>query len=235
MSEIYFIRHAQASFGKENYDQLSPLGIRQAEILGDYLKRLGLDFHMVYAGSMERQIGTAHLVMSRMDKDQPGLDLHIASEFDEYDSRSIIRSQVRDMSREDPSISEALPQFYSDQRAFQYIFERAVLRWVSGRYEIPSVETWQTFTHRVRKGVNSVMSDNGPRRTIAVFTSGGVISAVMQMALGLSNEDAIRLSWQILNTSVSTFKYSDKGFGLSSFNLLAHLELHNDAALLTYR
>jgi len=235
MSEIYFIRHAQASFGQENYDQLSPLGIRQAEILGDYLKGLGLDFHVVYAGSMERQIGTAHLVMSRLGKDQPGLDPRIAAEFDEYDSRSIIRSQVQDMSREDPTISEALPRFYRDQRSFQYIFERAVLRWVSGRYEIPLVETWQTFTHRVRKGVNNVMSDNGPRRRIAVFTSGGVISAVMQMALGLSNEDAIQLSWQILNTSVSTFKYSEKGFGLSSFNLLAHLELHNDAELLTYR
>lgn len=235
MSEIYFIRHAQASFGKENYDRLSSLGIRQAEILGDYLKRLGLYFHTVYAGSMERQIGTAHLVMSRLGNDRPRSDLRVAVEFDEYDSRSIIRSQVPEMSREDPRISEALPEFYKDKRAFQYIFERAVLRWVSGRHEIPSVETWQTFTHRVRKGVNKVMSDNGPKRRIAVFTSGGVISGVMQMALGLSNEDAIRLSWQILNTSVSTFKYGDKVFGLSSFNLLAHLELHHDVELLTYR
>jgi len=33
MSDLYLIRHGQASFGKDNYDRLSPLGIRQARIL----------------------------------------------------------------------------------------------------------------------------------------------------------------------------------------------------------
>ena len=30
MSEIYFVRHGQASLGARNYDQLSPLGWEQA-------------------------------------------------------------------------------------------------------------------------------------------------------------------------------------------------------------
>ena len=33
MSEIYFVRHGQASFGSEDYDRLSPLGVRQAQVL----------------------------------------------------------------------------------------------------------------------------------------------------------------------------------------------------------
>ena len=42
MTTIYFIRHGQASFGAESYDQLSPNGELQAKILGQYfdLKQL---------------------------------------------------------------------------------------------------------------------------------------------------------------------------------------------------
>ena len=37
MGSIYLIRHGQASFGADDYDVLSPLGVRQAEVLGDHL------------------------------------------------------------------------------------------------------------------------------------------------------------------------------------------------------
>ncbi|MBW2168527.1 MAG: histidine phosphatase family protein, partial [Deltaproteobacteria bacterium] len=90
-------------------------------------------------------------------------------------------------------------------------------------------------TKRVRAGVIKIMEENRQKRRIAVFTSGGPVSAVMQMALGLSDEETIRLSWQIRNTSVSTFKYRDNQFSLFSFNSVAHLEYHNDEGLITYR
>jgi broad specificity phosphatase PhoE len=235
MSEIYLIRHAQASFGGDNYDKLSALGIKQAEILADYFVRAGLKFHAVYCGSMERQIGTAKSVMSRLWGAEPSSGLRIADEFNEYDFQSVIKSLVPHMIREDSSISEALPNIYTDRNAFQRVFEQAILWWISGRYDLPGIETWQAFSQRVRKGVNRVMEENGPKKKIVLFTSGGVVSAVIQMALGLSDEDTIRLSWQIRNTSVSILKYSDKRLGLSSFNSVAHLEIHNEAELLTYR
>ncbi len=37
MATIYLVRHGQASFGKENYDQLSPRGWEQGKILGRWL------------------------------------------------------------------------------------------------------------------------------------------------------------------------------------------------------
>ena len=37
MSRLFLIRHAQASFLSENYDQLSDHGIDQAKILGESL------------------------------------------------------------------------------------------------------------------------------------------------------------------------------------------------------
>jgi broad specificity phosphatase PhoE len=209
--------------------------MRQAEILADYLVQTGLHFHAIYSGNMERQIGTAKKVLSAMGN-QPGKpDLRIVPELNEYDSNLVIRSQIPYLIRQDPSISEALSQMYTDRRSFQTVFERAVLQWISGRGDVQGMETWEAFKKRVHKGVKMIMEENGRKKSILVFSSGGAISAVMQMALSLTDEETIRLSWQIRNTSLSIFKYSDRQFSLSSFNSLAHLELLRDPAVLTYR
>ena len=42
MGTLYLVRHGQASFGAEDYDQLSELGARQSERLGQYLADKGL-------------------------------------------------------------------------------------------------------------------------------------------------------------------------------------------------
>lgn len=235
MSQIYFVRHAQASFGRENYDRLSDLGVRQSEILGDYFARRGLKFDAVYSGAMERQIHTAQTVMSRLPTRASNTELRIASEFNEYDSSSITESQWADLIHGDPSIPRDPKELFADPKAFQRIFERAVLRWISGRHDVQGIETWQAFTQRVHGGVKRIMGESGRGKTVAVFTSGGPISAVMKLALNLSDEKTIKLSWLVQNTAVSTFMYSDKEFSLSSFNSVAHLERLDDPDLLTYR
>ena len=232
MSEIYFIRHAQASFESDNYDQLSALGIRQAQILGDYFKRLGVKFDSVYAGTMKRQIDTAEGVLARVPKDQSRLKLRRRSAFDEYDFAGILKSQVPLMIDAEPALTSRIQ---SDRRAFQALFEGAVKRWVSGRYDIGGIETWLDYGARIRRGVEQLMEENGPKKKAAVFTSGGCVAVAMQMALEISDDKTMELSWQVRNTSVSVFKYGSGGMGLFSFNSAAHLEAQNDAELLTYR
>ena len=41
------VRHAQASFGTDDYDRLSELGHRQAGWLGEYFRYRGLTFDQV--------------------------------------------------------------------------------------------------------------------------------------------------------------------------------------------
>ena len=55
MASIYVIRHGQASFGAANYDKLSELGCRQAEVLGHYLRECNIHFDAVYSGDLQRQ------------------------------------------------------------------------------------------------------------------------------------------------------------------------------------
>jgi len=235
MSLIYFVRHAQASFGHDEYDRLSDLGAHQARILGDSFAQRDLKFDAVYSGTMNRQIHTAQTVLSRLSAGRSDPEVKVFAEFDEYDSSAIIQFQMAELIQEDPSLSKAVERLYRDRRFFQEIFERAVLRWVYGGLEVPGLETWPSFTQRVRTGVTRIVEENGQKKTIAVFTSGGPISAVMKLALDLSDEKAIQLSWQIQNTAVSIFKYNEKQFSLSTFNSVAHLEFEKDRSLLTYR
>ena len=235
MSVIYLIRHAQASFGSEQYDQLSDLGVEQSRILGDCFRDLEVEFHGVYSGSMKRQLDTAREVMSRMRGEDSDWEPLPALEFNEYDAPSIIKSQMPYMIEEDSLITEDTERLFTDRKYFQHVFNLAMQRWLAGACDGLGIETWQEFTQRVRAGLKRLMEDHGSKKRISIFTSGGAICAAMQIALGLSDEDAMRLILLIRNTSVTTFWYGNDQLSLSCFNSTAHLELHKDPELITYR
>ena len=54
MSELILIRHAQASFGQENYDNLSELGHDQAALLGSLFDKLNIAPDRVVIGTQKR-------------------------------------------------------------------------------------------------------------------------------------------------------------------------------------
>ena len=51
MGTLYLVRHGQASFGADDYDQLSDLGRRQSVRLGEYFARKGIHFDGLIAGT----------------------------------------------------------------------------------------------------------------------------------------------------------------------------------------
>ncbi|MCA1960298.1 MAG: histidine phosphatase family protein [Desulfomonile sp.] len=235
MSELYLIRHAQASFKSSNYDRLSELGIRQSEILGDYFSQIGILFDAVHSGSMDRQRATAFVCLGRLYSAGEAPVLRTAREFDEYNAHRIIGTLAPVLEEEDPSMADAFANLFTDGQALKKVFEAAMLRWASGQVEIPGVETWTEFKARVRCGIDRVCSKQGRKARIAVFTSGGAICAAMQIALGLSDEVSISLALQIRNASVSTFRHDGETLRLESFNSVAHLELMKEQTLITYR
>jgi len=236
MSEIYFVRHGQASFGEKDYDSLSPTGIMQARLLAKYLLHTKQSFDAIYCGTMVRQKSTARELTEYFSKSGfPVPDFNISADFDEYDSFSVWDSQIPLMLKEDPALSVTIEKAYKDRKSFQRIFEGVMLRWVSGNYDQKGVSTWTDFKKRVINGVSKIMETHGSGREIVVFTSGGPVSAVVQYALGLSDKKTIELSWQVLNSSVTRFKYNSNGIMLHSFNEIAHIEKENDGDLITYR
>jgi hypothetical protein len=56
---VLLIRHGQASFGGEDYDVLSPLGERQAELAGAALRAQAPAVKRIVSGTLRRQLDTA--------------------------------------------------------------------------------------------------------------------------------------------------------------------------------
>jgi len=236
MSMIYLIRHGQASFGHNNYDRLSELGRRQAGILAQHLFSSGFQVDAVYSGTMARQKDTAAEVIAAYragSRDFPELEL--MEPFNEYDTTSIVTAMFPDMVKDDPSLDDDLQNMYTSKESFKRVFEGAMLRWVTGEFDSAGIETWQGLKDRVSGAIRQIMARHGSGRSIAVFTSGGAIAASLAYVLGLSGERAMRLNWQIVNTSISRYMYNATQVTLAGFNSIAHLELAQDPSLITYR
>jgi broad specificity phosphatase PhoE len=234
MGILYFIRHGQASFGSEDYDRLSDIGIRQSQILGDFFNHTGLRFDAVYSGTLLRQRQTARTVMERIYAEEQPPELQVRAAFDEFDSAALLKAQVDDLVRENPDIARDLTQLESDPAAFQRVFDRALARMLAGAGNLSEDHTVTAFIRRVRSGIDTVAEELAGDGTAAVFTSGGTLSAVMHAALSLTENETVRLGWQIRNASVSCFRHGDGRLTLMAFNCTAHLEQQRDASLLTY-
>lgn len=230
------IRHGQASFGSRNYDRLSPVGVIQAGIVADYLVKSGRHFDAVYSGALERQQKTAQALLNVLREQGLTAFRPITAEaFNEYDSETVFVHQIGLMKQEDPSLSRDVDRIYTDRKVFQRLFQQAMTRWASGKYDAPGSPAWRSFRQRVHAGIREVMQSQGAKKRVAVFTSGGPISAAVQLALDLSDETAMSVSWQIMNASVTRFKYNAEGIALAGFNDISHLLLKGDNRLLTYR
>ncbi|MCU0579655.1 MAG: histidine phosphatase family protein [Desulfobacterota bacterium] len=234
MGDLYVIRHAQASFGRDDYDQLSELGFRQAGLIETYFQKAGVRFDAVYCGSLKRQVATAEPLRSCLKADVP-TEITISEAFNEYDSTAVIQTQFPHLVREDPALEQDLPRLQTDQKALQRLLERALARWLASAEPLEGLETWEGFNRRVREGVIRILTESGPGKTVALVTSGGPLSAILKMALSLSDQETVQLSWQVRNASVSTFKYNRNRLTLSSFNNVAHLEISGEPGLVTYR
>jgi broad specificity phosphatase PhoE len=236
MGILYFIRHGQASFGQQNYDRLSPPGIQQARILGEYLAGIRFEFHEAYCGELERQRHTAREVMTGFTSaGLPFPDPVTHAAFNEYDAFTVWRNQTEKMIQEKSLLPEEISRTRSDKRKFQQLFERVMMRWISGNHDAPGSIRWTDFVDRVLEGITALTTGHGAGQHIAVFTSGGPISIAMQLALNLSDSKTMEISWQVMNASVSRFYFNSRGIFLAGFNDIAHLAMKQDSSLLTYR
>lgn len=234
MSIIYIIRHGQASFGKENYDCLSVLGVRQAELLGDYFTRTGVTFDTFYSGSFNRQIATFRAVIARLPRNHLIETPIILDEFNEFDTFSDLMKLVAELAAEDPALSKAVESINTDPYAFKNVYSQVMQRWAQNKSSGNSLESWKDINTRVKAGIDRIRMENGSGKRVAVFTSGGPIAAAMQIALSLEDRYAMQLPRHIHNTAVSTFLYDDQRLSLSTYNSIAHLEIHNDPSLVTF-
>jgi broad specificity phosphatase PhoE len=236
VGSIYLIRHGQASFGADDYDVLSPTGFRQSEILGAHLAQLGLNFDRCISGALFRQRHTAETVIAQLNAAglvTPELETDIA--FNEFNAEGVIRALLPAMLDEEPDAFEIMRDAANNRAEFQRLFAAIIRRWLVGDHDAAALQSWQAFVEQVEAGLSGILDSAGPSDRIAVFTSGGTITALLHLITQMPATQAFELNWHIVNTSLNHLKFREREVSLASFNSYAHLQLMKAPELITYR
>ncbi|MBK6294517.1 MAG: histidine phosphatase family protein [Rhodoferax sp.] len=221
MGTLYLVRHGQASFGAEDYDQLSELGAKQSERLGQYLAGKGLTFDAALCGTLRRQIGTCDGILRGGGypleaRHWPGLN--------EFDSHAIIATV-----HPHPLEKTDSPERY---REHFRLLRDGLRQWMNGVVSPKGMPPYQEF----RQGVVEVLDHI--RKTyqgnVLLVSSGGPISTAVGHVLATSPETTIELNLRIRNSSVTEFEFNPKRHTLVTYNTLPHLDTPELASWITY-
>ena len=225
MGTLYLVRHGQASFGADDYDQLSPLGHRQSVRLGEYLRerwqREGTPVQTVLMGSLRRHRQTWEGIA-----EGAGLKLSasIWPDLDEYDSHALIEAI-----RPGPLPKPDTPEKYREH--FRLLRE-ALKSWMAGQTTPRGMPSYAQFKVGVARVLDHVRTQHDS--DVLLVSSGGPISTAVGHVLGTPAETTIDLNMRIRNTALSELVFTPKRHMLMTYNTLPHLEGREHQDWITY-
>lgn len=217
---LWLIRHAQASFGAADYDNLSELGHEQSRELGKALHALGCAPQVVCLGAMKRHRQTWEGINAEM-----GLDIEpqILPGFNEFDFTGLLNARF--------SEGEQPKGLHDDRRTHFKLLRDTVLDWQAGKIANPP-ETYEAFSDRVRGALDAAMATGAEH--ILTVSSGGAIGFTAGDIMGAPADAMIRMQLQVKNCALSRIILSPRGRHLSTFNETPHINAANEERLLTY-
>ena len=241
MTTLLFARHGQASFGQENYDQLSDLGSKQAQLLGSQYARLPRKIDRMITGTLSRQRDSAKYFLQGYQagleaSNQTGLDYNLADL-----AQPQVLAGLNEFNHEDIFI-KSNPKFATQAGVMTEIntspepmgrlaelFYESMQRWHSGDFDEEYLESWPAFNARVQQTLQRIIKltqEFDAPKTLLIFTSGGVIAALAAALLGDGKADsqaALRLTPSLLNTGVTSVSLKGGRPRLLAFNEHTHL------------
>jgi broad specificity phosphatase PhoE len=241
MARLVLVRHGQASsLVRGDYDQLSPLGVRQARLLGEHWAARGVRFDHVFVGPRRRHAQThAEVAAAYRDAGVPLPEPVQLPHLDEHHGMAVVAHHMPELTRCDPEVAEVVEALARGDagrmRDFLRVFRRVLRAWADGRLRSPDggPEDWGPFRSRVREGVRAMAAHAGAAQRVVAFTSGGTTAAVVCDALGIDDGRAMDLSFEVRNASVTELRLAaDGAVALHTFNVLGHLE--HDDGLVTF-
>jgi len=229
MSELYLIRHAQASFDADDYDQLSPLGEQQSLLLGEYFARQQIEFDLVACGTMRRHRQTLDSICRAQSNSV--LTPHALPGINEYDFRTLTEDYVASCP-DDPLWLEVKGR-PSDKKGYYRLLRRVLAAWQSAEFETRA-ESYNAFQSRVDGVTRWLMEQSSHSRRIALVGSGGSLALLVGAVLGLEHDKVIELNLQTKNSAIHHCYVNNGGIKLASWNNAPHLETPDHRHMLTY-
>ena len=216
MDRIVLVRHAQASFGAEDYDRLSPLGHQQSDWLAQYFRDHDLRFDRVFRGSLRRHRETTQAVLNHALAPDPVED----ARFNEIDY-DVLEAAYLQVSGARPAASRA---------DFLALFPEIMCHWAECD-ELPGHVRYTDFVTRIMAALDDAARHSG---TTLIVTSGGVIGTILRQVLGLTPRGAAELMLNIHNASVHELTREAGVLRLSLFNASPHFDPRDRSHARTY-
>ena len=214
MGQLYLVRHGQANSSatsEADYDRLSDLGHRQAELLGEWMRAHEDPFDLTFSGTMRRHRETAQGMGYPPNKQDERLN--------ELAYFALVRDMQAKHGIEPPVNSED----------FANHMPKTLVAWEQAT--IDGDEPFATFETRI---LTALAEAAKPGKRVLCVTSGGVIAMVMRATLGLSAEHMARVMLPVYNSSLHKFHIRPEGRALMSFNAIPHLDPPELADLRTH-
>ena len=230
-ARLWLLRHAQASFGSADYDQLSERGVQQAQRLARWLASdVELTFQHVTCGTLRRHVQTLEPIVAAFAEagrplPQPVHD----ADWNEFQHEAVVRAWAAQHAH-DPLLAAA--RAAHDRRAVHALLAAALHAWARGELDGEAPETWSAFDARVARA--RARLQDAPRGRILVISSGGPIARCAQHALDCDAERTVRLNLALRNSALSEFRAQGEDWELRSWNMLPHLSAAADRAWVTY-
>jgi broad specificity phosphatase PhoE len=222
MGTLYMVRHGQASFGAEDYDNLSELGHKQSVRLGEWFAHKGIHFDGLIAGTLRRHKQTLAGILEGMKH----AGEHLSWDgLNEYDSEAVIAT-VHEGKLEKPTS----PEMY---RHHFRLLRGGLAKWMAGDAQPVGMPSYPQFVAGVAGALDHVRHNHYGQNVLMV-SSGGPISTAVGHVLGTKPETTIELNLRIRNTSITEFAFNPKRMMLVMYNAIPHLDAPEYAEWVTY-
>lgn len=222
MGTVYLVRHGQASFGADNYDQLSELGMRQCRRLGEYFRHKGVRFDAALVGTLERQKQSLACIAEGLQTpieplSWPGLN--------EYDSKAVVQA-IHPEPLERPTTPELVREHFR-------LLREGLAAWIEGKTQPEGMMSHADFVSGITSALDHVRATHY-KKNVLVVSSGGPISTIVAHTLGAPHNAMIEINLRIRNSSVSELTFTPKRHSLVTYNTLPHLDSAEHQSWITY-
>ncbi len=241
MSILYLVRHGQGGT-REQYDSLSPLGRRQARLVGEYFAAEQIRAAQILSGGLQRQRETAEAACAAMR--EMGLSpppVRTDCRWDEFDLTQVYRELAPQIAASDPDFRRRYEEMKRSieesrgepdapiHRRWNDCDKQVVQAWIEGRYRY-SGEAWPDFVGRVHAALAELAPHAG--ESGIVFTSATPIGIAAASTFDVRDPRVMQFAGVLFNASISTLRLRPGEVRLFTFNTTPHLK---DAALRTFR